>query len=442
MNWELVSTLPPGSGSRTVLARLGARFGVLRQLETEPFYPPRTKGSTLPLLEVAVVAGLRYGVYEVVSTVSLRELTQALLEAEQMPPVGMVAKVLIDAARAVASIAPPRAHGGLSDASVLVGFDGTTRLLDFGAPRTSRFLAPGRPSGPNDVFALGAVMHSALTGFTGHYGEAVVQGLKLPPPSLSNSEVPTALDEILERATSGHETDRPADAAQFADEVEKAMAGALFSLGDIAAVVGMALPTQREELARLLAGDPVPVISPAPSPARVRGKPTPPPMVPWPLEDTQPLAIAMPRGPALPLDEDEPTEPGGWSLAEIAGPPVIALPEPKRPLAPAQDSKPSMPALPIMVPSADPPPRGSRGRKVLAAVLAALALLAVGVHELAPEVINSIRARLGAAPRRARVQDLEDRSSPAQSKLTDENLTRPAREREPVVNDETVVSPR
>lgn len=420
MNWELVSTLPPGSGSRTLLARLGPRLGVLRQLENEPFYPPKTKEPTLPLLEVAVVAGLRYAVYDVVSAVSLREVAEALLEEERLPPVGFVARVIIDAARAVASVAPPRPHGGLSDASVLVGFDGTVRILDFGAPRSGRFTPSGPPSPPNDVFALGAVMHSTLTGFTGHYGEAMAQGLKLPPPSLSNPDVPRALDAVVERATAGQESLRPADLNRLADEVERAMAGALFTSADVTMLVGMALATRREQLA-LLAREPVPLVAHAPSLAQD-----------WPEDPAEPLV-------PLELGPDDDTQP----LPALGA--LLAASSPSRPLSasvpppPKHDptaSEPSMPSLPARgaASSADLP-RASTVRTVLAIVLGAFAIVAVGVHVFAPELIVSIRSRMGASPPRAQAPVIDER------RATNDDLARPAREREPIDADEPVVKP-
>lgn len=422
MNWELVSTLPPGSGSRTLLARLGPRIGVLRQLENEPFYPPKTKEPTLPLLEVAVVAGLRYAVYDVVSAVSLREVAEALLEEERLPPVGFVARAIIDAARAVASIAPPRPHGGLSDASVLVGFDGTVRILDFGAPRSSRFTASGPPSPPNDVFALGAVMHSTLTGFTGHYGEAMAHGLKLPPPSLSNPDVPRALDAVVERATAGRDSLRPSDLNRLADEVEQAMDGALFTSADVTMLVGMALATRREQLA-LLAREPVPLVAHAPSLAQDRPEDPAEALVPLvlgPDEDTQPL-------PAL----------GGLLAASSPSRPLSAS-TPSRGPPPMHDptaSEPSMPSLPARGASSADLPRGSTVRTVLAIVLGAFAIVAVGVHVFAPELIVSMRSRMGASPQRAQAPVIDER------RAIDDDLARPARERAPIDTDEPVVKP-
>lgn len=367
MNWELVSTLPPGSGSRTILARLGARFGVLRQLEAEPLYPPAPSEPVLPLLEVAVVAGLRYAVYGVAMAASLREVTEALLKEEQLAPVGLVARVVLDAARALARVAPARPHGGLGDGAVLVGFDGVTRVLDYGAPRTGRFQPRGAPSLPNDVFALGALLHSALTGFTGHYGEAMAEGLQLPPPSLSNPEAPSALDALVLRATARDAADRQADAGQLADELEAAIAGALFSAQDVAAVTGGLLAHHRARLERLLAGAPV---DPEPRPARPRVEPEgSATLVPWatgPTEGSRPPRLedaSEPTPPALellglePEGPEEPTQPGVQA-------PQVELLEPLAPLErlrpPAEPTRPARAS--VSPPRAPSPSRGAATR--------------------------------------------------------------------------------
>ena len=250
MNWEFVSTLPPGGESRTIVARQGRRFAVLRQLEAEPTYPPPPPPPVLPLLEVALVGNVRYAVYELLRTVSLREV---LFRRQKLPPVGFVARVVADAARAVRSIDPPRFHGGLSDGSVLVGFDGETRLIDFGAPRAGRFQAPGHASVSNDIFSLGAVLHSALTGFTGNYGEVLAKGLELPPPSRRNPEVTRALDVLVLRATAPDVSVRQPDGALLAMELEATLGGAMYSTADVAALVGLLLGSRQERLGGIMA---------------------------------------------------------------------------------------------------------------------------------------------------------------------------------------------
>jgi eukaryotic-like serine/threonine-protein kinase len=116
-------------------------------------------------------------------------------------------------------------HRDVSPANVLVGFDGIPRLIDFGIAQ-----AAGRAGGPpdvlrgkfgymspemvrgqpvdrrSDVFALGVVLHEALTGarlFTGPSELAVmekVRACEVERPSRSNASMPRALDEVVLRA--------------------------------------------------------------------------------------------------------------------------------------------------------------------------------------------------------------------------------------------------
>lgn len=254
MNWELVTALPPGGASRTLLGRSGRLFAVLRELDAEP----STDACTLPpavltLREVTTVAAQRYAVYDAVLGACLREVLEAHAELELPVPVGLAVRAVLDAARAVAAITPPRPHGGLSDSSVLLGFDGAVQVIDFGAARLNRFAPAGRPSAANDVFALGAVLHSALTGHGGHYGDSIAHGLTLPPPSQLNGEVPLVLDEVVMRALARDPSSRQTDADQLADELEAVLADD-FGSAAMADALAQVLPQRLRVLEEILAG--------------------------------------------------------------------------------------------------------------------------------------------------------------------------------------------
>lgn len=449
MNWEFVSSLPPGSTSRTIVARLGTRVCVLRQLTTEPKLQSLRGGRVLPLLEVAVVAGVRYGVYDAVPAVTLREVTAALLAQERVTPVGLVTRVVVDAARALSALELPRPHGGLGDNALLVGFDGQTRVMDFGAPRASRFLSRGPPSPAGDVFALGAVMHASLTGFEGAYGDAAAEGLQLPAASLLDPTVPAGLDAVIARATTAQEDQRPPNLSRLADEVESVMRGGLFSTSDVSALVEMLLASRREELERLLglSGQRAPVVpweadeaDVAPPPV-TRGEvvgSTPPVLAMLGAQEelTQPVlmpfgGLSAPASPDGPLTLPTPGVPEGPMVGDPDRVRTLVLslddveaatrataelpyheasaPPPEVPRSSKPRSATAQPALGSMdseVPNAASPrawetspaeasPQRSTGRVVLAIVLAAIALLAVGVHEFAPGVIDAIRVALG-----------------------------------------------
>lgn len=116
-------------------------------------------------------------------------------------------------------------HRDVSPANVLLGFDGVPRIIDFGIAQAAvrsggppdvlrgkfGYMSPelvrGQPvDRRSDLFALGVVLHEALTGerlFTGPSELAVmekVRACEVGLPSRANPAVPRALDAVVERA--------------------------------------------------------------------------------------------------------------------------------------------------------------------------------------------------------------------------------------------------
>jgi hypothetical protein len=107
-------------------------------------------------------------------------------------------------------------------------------VLDFGAPRLSRFRPLGRMNYAADVFALGAVLHASLTGYQGDFAPPPPT---LPTPSSSHAEGTVALDGVVMRALSSNPDARQTNASVFAAELEAAVGPALFTHGQLAEVV-------------------------------------------------------------------------------------------------------------------------------------------------------------------------------------------------------------
>lgn len=200
---------------------------------TDCSWPPPAP-HMVTLQEVGELQGKRHALFEWVPGVTLREVLQALELVGNPVPLGLVARVIIDAARAIDGINPARAHGGLQDGALQIGFDGKISVLDFGAPRVSRFRPLGRVNYAADVFALGAVMHAALTGFKGEYASAPAT---LPIPSTSHPEGTPELDAVVMRALSALADSRQRDVGTFADELEAVTGPVLLSHDKLADVV-------------------------------------------------------------------------------------------------------------------------------------------------------------------------------------------------------------
>lgn len=235
MALELVTPLPPGAPSLTRLARHGTRLVVLREIKdgTDCSWPPPAEGM-VTLQEVGELQGKRHALFEFVPGVTLRELIHALELLGNPIPLGLVARVVVDAAKSIDAISPARTHGGLNDGALQIGFDGKVSVLDFGAPRVSRFRPIGRVNFAADVFAMGAVVHACLTGFQGEYAKSLGT---LPAPSTSHAEATPALDDVVMRALSQQPDARQRDVGTFGDELEAVVGPLLFTHDKLSEVV-------------------------------------------------------------------------------------------------------------------------------------------------------------------------------------------------------------
>lgn len=346
MTLALLTPLPPGASSRTRLARHGDRLVVLRELlEGMECVRPAPAARLVTLEEVVELEGRRHALYEWVPGATLREALAAFDALGRVAPLGLVGRVLIDAARALAGARPARPHGGLSDAALQLGLDGAVSVLDWGGPRPSRFRPPGRASAAGDVFALGAILHGALTRYEGAYAPPPA----LAPPSTCHEEATPAIDALVLRALSPRPEARQASVSVFAGELEAALGDELLGAEQLGQVVRTlfkdrirlfesleVLPgaeAQRTEPAR-------PVVrAPSSHPGRQRGRGAAGgrPLKPWdsavdlegpvsPEERTVPGAFP-------PAVRQSPAEPTGRRTDPAAGAPPP--PRPVRPRAPA-----------------------------------------------------------------------------------------------------------
>jgi hypothetical protein len=313
----------------------------------------------VPLREVVVLDGRRFGVWDLVKASSLQDLVERVHDAGGSVPLGVLARIVIDAARTLVAITPNKPHGGLSDGAILVTPDGEVLVMDYGCPRPGRFTASGPPSFVNDVFALGAVLHATLTGFGGTYADAVGEGLPLPPPSQLHDECTPAVDDVVQRAIARAAEQRQPDLELFADELEAVLGDQLAARQQVKAfVTGPTRP-----------GPPVPDMDPGPAPGLDEVPTGQHPMlghretltdlppvekIPSGTQPGTPPADAFSK--LAPPDETGPmpgiplsTQPGVPNPALLGGPPPSeTVPRASAPpLSPRASAPPSKPAPPV-----------------------------------------------------------------------------------------------
>jgi hypothetical protein len=227
-----------------------------------------------PVHELGRVGDSYFIAFEYVPGQDLRSLFKRLRRSGERMPVGVavyVAHRLADAldwahrARDEAGRELQVVHCDVSPANVLLAWDGTVRLIDFGiaqaAFRAHRerkalrgklgYMTPEGVRGlpldrRSDLFSLGTVLWEMLTGeklFTGPSELALLERVRraeVPPPSSRNPAVLPGLDEVVLRALA----EAPGDRFQWASDLRDALLPYL----------GVGIPTSEPSaLQRLLA---------------------------------------------------------------------------------------------------------------------------------------------------------------------------------------------
>ncbi|MFO0671217.1 MAG: protein kinase [Polyangiaceae bacterium] len=176
-------------------------------------------------------------------------------------------------------------HRDVSPQNIIVGLDGTSRLIDFGIAKAAsrattttsgilkgklRYMSPEqvrqKPLDRRaDVFAAGVVLYEALTGqppFPGDDAGDIAMSILLgEPPSVTSivPSLPAAIDAVIEKALAGDRDDRYATAADLAQALEAAIPPA--PVREVASVVealgARVFSRRRADLAAALEGDAV-----------------------------------------------------------------------------------------------------------------------------------------------------------------------------------------
>ncbi len=222
----------------------------LRAFKSDPerlLHEARTAGRLnhphiVPVFEIGEHEGAPYIVYEYVQGQSLR---RRLHEQGPLP----VAQALAWMCQILDAVAYAHAEGvihrDLNPANILIGMDGTPRIMDFGissiagAPTatsaelcgTVNYLAPellaGGPIDPvSDVFSLGLILHEMVTGRPAVSADQPAAALyriahgEIEPPSRQRPGLTGAFDALVQGALSKQPADRYPGAAAMKAALE------------------------------------------------------------------------------------------------------------------------------------------------------------------------------------------------------------------------------
>jgi serine/threonine-protein kinase len=196
-----------------------------------------------------------------------RLVAAAGADAEPLP-VQLCARIVLEAARGLHAAHEARApdgrplalvHRDVSPQNILVAFDGSVRVTDFGiakaygntvrtstgvlkgnlgylSPEQLRFEEPDRRS---DLFSLGVVLYELLAGRRLYAGKDGLEGarriLNEPPPDVANlrRDVPAALVELHFELMAKDRRHRPATAHDAVSRLEAILAGLIEAEGPL-----------------------------------------------------------------------------------------------------------------------------------------------------------------------------------------------------------------
>jgi serine/threonine protein kinase len=215
-----------------------------------------THGNIATLHDLSHEGTELFMVIEFVPGATLVEVAKACTLAKEPIPIGLTVAVVRDVALALhyahtfkdnVGRNRPVIHRDVAEKNIMVSFDGTTKLLDFGIAQqqgrqghtqigmvkgTAGYMSPeqvkGEPlDGRTDVFSLGVVLHECLTGqrlFRRSSQADEVDALlndPIPAPSAKNRAVSLDLDAVVLKALSRQREHRFANAREMALAIDR-----------------------------------------------------------------------------------------------------------------------------------------------------------------------------------------------------------------------------
>jgi serine/threonine protein kinase len=166
-------------------------------------------------------------------------------------------------------------HRDISPSNIMLTYDGSVKLLDFGIAKVLRgknpekntkigtlkgkfaYMAPEQTVSTTfdqrvDIFSTGIVLHEILTGrhlFKGKNDFQTIDRVrrcKVAPPSLHNPFCPPQLDAIVLKALSKHPDDRFQSATEMAAALDEVVFRLRFKTSQMAHLMGSLFPTDAE----------------------------------------------------------------------------------------------------------------------------------------------------------------------------------------------------
>jgi tRNA A-37 threonylcarbamoyl transferase component Bud32 len=274
--YEILQRLARGNIADVLLARASglegfARHVVIKQIRPEhaidtrfvdAFLAEARIGASLnhqnivQVFDIDQVGGSPFFAMEYVHGEDARRLLQKVVSKGKLVPIEIV--VAIGAAAAAGlhhaheQNGPDRqplnlVHRDVSPSNILIGYDGSVKLVDFGLAKPALqagsktrtgalckapYMSPELCMGKNvdrrsDVFALGTVLYELSTarrlfkGDTDYHTMSMIVESAVPPPSTLRPELPPELDEIIMRALAKD----PAARFQTAYDLRSALEG-------------------------------------------------------------------------------------------------------------------------------------------------------------------------------------------------------------------------
>ncbi len=244
-----------------------------------------------PVIDVVESDGELFLVMEYIESAALSTLLKASTDARIRVPPAIAARIAIDtlsglhAAHEAIDMRGNHlevVHRDVSPQNVVVGVDGSSRLVDFGVAKARHritetksgslkgkygYMSPEQARAQpidrrSDIFSLGVVFHEVLAATRLFQGEHELDTLRriveleVPPPSSIAPGIPPALDAVVLRALGRARDARFQTAAEMADAIEAAIVPA--TPREVAAFLqercGDRLAKRRETLAAMLEG--------------------------------------------------------------------------------------------------------------------------------------------------------------------------------------------